>query len=334
MIRFFEPPEDLYKTGIKLFLEAGHTPTSDVVYINHTPEQVVYFDTSEDIYLSLQQRSALTEAVYISHLFDITEDLFDNKDKCCVGFYSVEINTTVHSRSQSAYDIHSALCAALSGEANVILFRHEGKLLISVQGFDSEIVLSDWFDEYTEFDVLLERIHVCNVSLSSVRDYVGDLIYACARWYHIYPISGEMAAYDMLPVNCFSSTDLEAPSLSKEELKEIIRDALNTAANEYGYDYVESGITHHLSDRDISAELDLLSLDLDMEDEEGFAADIFDDEEYADDYEDEEDEVDTDQADEYEFESFDAEIFRDPLQMIKLLEAEDKKEKQVDFMRK
>lgn len=334
MKRFFETPEDLYKTGIKLFLEAGHTPTSDVVYINHTPEQVVYFDTSEDIYLTSQQRGALTEAVYISHLFDITEELFGIKDKGCIGFYSVEMNTSDHSRSQSAYDIHNALCSALPGEANVILFRHEGKLLVSIQGFDSEIVLSDWFDEYTEFDVLVEKIHICNVSIATMRDYISDLIYACARWYHIYPISGEMAAYDMLPVNCFTSTDLDAPSLSKEELKEVIRDALNTAANEYGYDYVESGITHRLSDRDISAELDLLSLDLDMEDEEGFATEIFGDEDFPSDYDDEADDIDTDHTDEYEFESFDAEIFRDPLQMIRLLEADEKKEKQVDFMRK
>lgn len=324
-------PADLYKIAMALFFDAGHAATTVPMSINHSPEQVVYLDSKVDVYLSRKQRTILNEIANISHLFDISDSCFNVKDDKTCGFYSIELMTICSSRSQTAYDAHLALIPFLSGDINIILFRHDGKLMLSMQGFDSDMVLSDWYNEITEIDQLTERIDIGNISLNSARAYISDFIYSCARWYYIYPISGEQAAYDMLPLDCFSSTNLEAQSYSKDELKEIVRDALRTAEKEYGDDFVDSGISNNISSIDISAELDLLSLEIDMDkeieespfgEENDFEDDPFEDEEYG---------AEEQEKDEYEFDDYDENIFRDPLQMLKLLEANDKRTRETDL---
>lgn len=324
-------PADLYKIAMALFFDAGHAATAVPMSINHSPEQVVYLDSKVDVYLSRQQRTILNEIANISHLFDISDSCFNVKDDKTCGFYSIELMTVCSSRSQTAYDAHIALIPFLSGDINIILFRHDDKLMLSMQGFDSDVVLSDWYDEITEIDQLTEQIDIGNISLNSARDYISDFIYSCARWYYIYPISGEQAAYDMLPLDCFFSTNLEAQSYSKDELKEIARDAFRTAEKEYGDDFVDSGISNNVSSIDISAELDLLSLEIDMDEEieespfgeeNDFEDDPFEDEEYGDEEQ---------EKDEYKFDDYDENIFRDPLQMLKLLEANDKRTRETDL---
>lgn len=324
-------PSDLYKIAMALFSDAGHAVTTDPVNINHSPEEVVYFDSQVDVYLSRQQRAVLNETANISHLFDVPGDCFEvQSDKTC-GFYSIELTTVITSRSQAAYDAHSVLIPFLSGDMNIILFRHDGKLMLSMQGFDSDVILSDWYDEMTEIEQLTDRIDIANISLNSARDYISDFIYSCARWYYVHPISGEQAAYDMLPLNCFSTTNLEEQSFSKDELKEIVRDALRTAEKEYDFDFVDFGIGTNVSSIDISAELDLLTLEIDM-DEELEESPFGEDNDFEDDSFDDEEVDETEQEkDEYEFDDYDEDIFRDPLQMLKLLEANDKRKNETDL---
>jgi TATA-binding protein-associated factor len=100
---------------------------------------------------------------------------------------------------------------------------------------------------------------------------------------------------------------------------------------EYGFDFVDFGIGTNVSSIDISAELDLLTLEIDM-DEELEESPFGEDNDFEDDSFDDEEVDETEQEkDEYEFDDYDEDIFRDPLQMLKLLEANDKRKNETDL---
>lgn len=62
--RFFE-------YAMKLFFEAGHAVTTDPEYINHSSEQLVYFDCRRTVSLSNSQRESLHTFSNVSRLFFI-----------------------------------------------------------------------------------------------------------------------------------------------------------------------------------------------------------------------------------------------------------------------
>jgi len=309
-------PEGLYLFAMRLFQATGLAITSDPLFYNHTPEQIIYFDTDRDISLSQAQRRMLNNVTNISHLFNIDAEIFDSSASDSIGFYSIELMSSKKYRSQLAYDIHGLLRHAFSGAGNIVLFRHDDKVLVSVQGYDSDVYLSDWFDSEEQFDELVERIHACCMSYRSSKEFLSDFIYAAARWYYIYPITGEEAAYSMLPLFYFDEIDRGEREYDREEIKEMVRGYLRTAEVEYGDDYVEQG-NMQTSSVDIGAELDLLALEMDMDDDQ--LPDEFIDEETGD-----VGAADPDDLDEYEFEDFDPDLFNDPALMVKFLEKSEK----------
>jgi hypothetical protein len=105
----------LYLLALKFFRKAGHAVASEVLFANHTPEQLVYFDSGIDISLSRIQRNMLKNVTNVSHLFDISDATFEISGSGSVSFYSIELLSTKQNRSQVAYDIHSLLRLAFSG---------------------------------------------------------------------------------------------------------------------------------------------------------------------------------------------------------------------------
>lgn len=140
MASFESVSSNFYEIAMALFCNAGHAVTAEPIYINHSPEQVVYFDSGVDAYLSCQQRATIHTVANISHLFDIHGDCFCKKSDVTCCFYSIELMTTCSFRSQAAYDAHIALIPFLSGDINIILFRHDGKLMLSMQELDSDVI--------------------------------------------------------------------------------------------------------------------------------------------------------------------------------------------------
>lgn len=311
-------PEELYLFAMRLFQATGLVITSDPLFYNHTPEQIIYFDTERDISLSQAQRRMLSNVTNISHLFDIDAEIFDSTASDPIGFYSIELMSSKKFRSQLAYDIHGLLRHALAGTGNIVLFRYDEKVLVSVQGYDSDVYLSDWFDSEDQFDELAERINACCMSYRSSKEFLSDFIYASARWYYIYPITGEEAADSMLPLFYFDEIDRSEREYDREEIKEMVRGYLRTAEVEYGDDYVEQG-NMQTSSVDIGAELDLLALEMDMDDDQ--LPDEFIDEETG-----EIGVTDPDDLYEYEFEDFDPDLFNDPALMVKFLEKSEKRQ--------
>jgi hypothetical protein len=323
MIDSFESNSDFYQQALSLFKEAGHAITDVPIYFNHSIEQTIYFDTRATIALSTNQRSFLSCVTNISHLFDIDDDVFSKRNGIRICFYSMELLKIKSFRSQSAYDAHRILQNAFDGAASVLLFKNNDNVMLSFTGFASDIILSDWYSIEEDFDQLVDIIHIANMSLLSARNYFFDFMYCSARWYYTEPISGEYAAYSMLPINYLSSCDnyIDILRVDREEIKELVRAALRKAETEYGDDYIEQTSTP-TSAVDVGFELDLLALEIGMDDEDDsdLLGDQFNDDDIEDDIYEENNE---ENRDEYEFDEVDPEIFEKPVLMVKWLKRND-----------
>ncbi|MGI6462136.1 MAG: hypothetical protein ACOX04_00680 [Candidatus Scatomorpha sp.] len=297
----------LYLLALKFFCESGHTDVSEAVFANHTPEQVVYFDSGMDISLSRTQRDILKNVTNISHIFDIKDVVFEEPETGSVSFYSIELLSTKQCRSQDAYDTHCLLRTIFAEVGSIILFRDYDELMLSVQGCGSDVYLSDWFHQDDDFELWAERINICGMSLRSAGDFISDFIYNSARYYFIYPITVETAVYTMLPENYFSKLKFYGEKFYAEDFKETICEYLRIAEIEYGDDYVKQGNMETLS-TNVGTELDLLALEIEEEGDLISVAegeDDFSEDEYA--------------KDEYEFSDIDEEILQDPILMLKYI---------------
>lgn len=298
-----------YSEAMNLFQEAGHVATSLPQYTNHTYKQVIYFDSEKTVLIDPSMLNVLEQALDISHLFDLGDDVFEIETGSLISYYSVVLGCEKKNRSQMAHDVHFLLHSSFSSEISVIIFKHEDSVLLSVVGFDNDIILSDWYGYWGEYDDLGELIHVAQLSLETPYEFITDLIYLVAREYYKHPVLEKSEVYGLIPSHYFSSESYLEDSGDREPIKDLIKRLASADQQLYGDDYVEP-IADHIRDLgDIDSELDMLSFELDME--EDIPEDIV--EEDADEFEDEE-------RDEYEFEDVDPEIFDDPSLMLKWLD--------------
>ena len=294
-----------------LFGGAGHADASLPVFANHSPEQFVFFDSKENIALSEMQREMFKQIENVSYLFSLPNELFQRRSRQVVSYYSAELKCATSSRSQFAHDAHIMFHPFTGAQVSVMLFRHDEAFILSIIGFGQDAILSDWYPIETGYDDFIDKIHIVNTSIHSVREYYDSLVYCAAREYYIHPISKEMAMYSMFPIDYFSKNDYGY--FDREEIQQMIRDALNLFVYQYGSDYVEQEHKSLDDDQDlsVSSELDLILLDMDDDDEN-------DDnpfgEELDDDYDDEI------ELDEYEYGDLDPELFEDPTLLVKWLE--------------
>lgn len=292
--------ESFYTYAMELFFKAGHATTSEPKFMNHSPEQFVYFDNSGEVSLSPYQRSLFKMFNNISHLFSVNE----------CSFFSMNLLTARGNRSQSACDIHTMLHPIVGADGTICLFRFNDEVMLSFVGYGVRCILSDWYLMDDNQEQLTEKLDIANVSIKSGCDYFSDMIYTLSRQYYLNP---QPMVSELLPSNT------EFYKIDKEELNEFIAHELTTPQREYGDDYVEYDESSELQAIDISADLDLMLLEMDDDDSNLFSEEIEsseDDDEvsehidFFDEYE---------QQDEYEFDDVDPEIFRDPTLMVKWL---------------
>ena len=208
---------------------------------------------------------------------------------------------------------------------SIVFFKNQEKYVISFADNDCSHILSDWRDVELDYDDIVDRICIGNISLTTSNEYFLDFLFAVAREYCIRPISFEEASYGLMPADYITKSLASDISFSKDEIKEIIRSNLVAFETVYGDDYVEpeyTGIEELNQYHNISAEIDRISFELELDrdiddvqleqfdfEEEGFEEDNGDD--IFDDYE----------------EDVDPAIFDDPVLMVKWLE---KKQKERD----
>ena len=317
--------KQFYEYVLSLLAEAGHVITPTPVYKNHTSDEALYIDSTKDVVVNRFDRGLLSLMDNVSLLTEIKwPGVVDELDEN-VQIYSITVNFSNCCRSQNIADIHHLMQRYWSCTHSIVFFKNQEKYVISFADNDCSHILSDWRDVELDYDDIVDRICIGNISLTTSNEYFLDFLFAVAREYCIRPISFEEASYGLMPADYITKSLASDISFSKDEIKEIIRSNLVAFETVYGDDYVEpeyTGIEELNQYHNISAEIDRISFELELDrdiddvqleqfdfEEEGFEEDNGDD--IFDDYE----------------EDVDPAIFDDPVLMVKWLE---KKQKERD----
>ena len=314
-----------YEYVLSLLFEAGHVITPFPIYRNHTSNEALYIDSKEDVVLNRFDRGLLSLMDNVSLLADIKwPGVVDELDEN-VQIYSITVNFSNRCRSQSVADIHHLMQRYWNCTHSIVFFKHCEKYIVSFANNVCSHILSDWRNVGMDYDDIIDRICVGNISLTTSNEYFHDFLYAVAREYYIRPISFEEASYGLMPADYIIKSLASDISFSKDEIKEIIQSNLVAFETVYGDDYVEpkyTGMEELNQHHNISAEIDRISFELELN------SDIDDAQLDQSDFEEEgfEEDNDDDFYDGYD-ENVDPAIFDDPVLMVKWLE---KKQKERD----
>lgn len=314
-----------YEYVLSLLFEAGHVITPFPIYRNHTSNEALYIDSKEDVVLNRFDRGLLSLMDNVSLLADIKwPGVVDELDEN-VQIYSITVNFSNRCRSQSVADIHHLMQRYWNCTHSIVFFKHCEKYIVSFANNVCSHILSDWRNVGMDYDDIIDRICVGNISLTTSNEYFHDFLYAVAREYYIRPISFEEASYGLMPADYITKSLASDISFSKDEIKEIIQSNLVAFETVYGDDYVEpkyTGMEELNQHHNISAEIDRISFELELN------SDIDDAQLDQSDFEEEgfEEDNDDDFFDGYD-ENVDPAIFDDPVLMVKWLE---KKQKERD----
>ena len=278
-----------YIFAMNLFYSAGHVFTLSPEFINHSPKQVVYFDNRTDITLSRMQRELFYSFNNISRLFSVNN---------CI-FFSMNLTTSKSTRSQAAHDIHMMIHSITEANGTICLFRYNDEIMLSFVGFGCRCILSDWYLIEDDYELLLKKLDIANMSVSQNKDYFNDMIFSLARDYYL---KEQPTIYDLLPIDFISKAGTN--DIDRDKIDEQIEFELSSPQRNYGDDYVEYDKSVYIKPEDINTEFDLLLLELDNEIDEN---ELSETNETAEDKE------------ILELDNLDSEIFQDPELMIKLL---------------
>ncbi len=304
MSRLEHDGESFYIYAMELFSKTGHVFASVPEVINHSPEQFCYFDNKSDVALSQNQRAMFRTFNNISRLFSFNG---------CV-FFSLNILTTKRERSQAAHDIHTMIHPIIGADGTICLFRYDNEVMVSFMGFGYRCILSDWYPIEDDYERLLKRLDISNMSIEFGVDYFTDMVHVLARSYYLYR---QPSTYEILPIDFISNAEIDG--LDREKLDKFIEYVLAEPQQEYGDDYVEYYESITDKRENVSAELDLMLLEMDNEDDNPFGEEIESEDDIFDEDESFEDNAESAKKDEYEFDDVDPEIFRDPTLLVKWL---------------
>jgi hypothetical protein len=299
--------ETFYTYAMELFSSAGHVATSKPEFINHSPERFAYFDNKHNVSLTREQRDMFREYNNISRLFSANG---------CV-FFSINLLSNRLHRSQVAHNIHTTIHPLVGSSASICLFRCDNDVMLSFVGFGLQCLLSDWYPTIDDYDRLLHRLDIANMSISSGREYFIDMVYMLARGYYL---STKPMPNAIIPINYFSAAGIDG--IDKETLNDYLERALTEPQHKYDCDYVDYDESYNTSTESISEELDLMLLEMDDEEDDNPFGEELDPEEEDDEDEFYDDSSDSVEKDQYEFENVDQEIFRDPTKMVKWLNSQ------------
>ena len=308
-----------YEYVLPLLIEAGHVITSVPVYANHTSGETLYIDSSKDVMVSSFERELLTLIDNVSLLVDIRwAGILDELDEN-VQVFSITVDFPERVRSQNVAEIHHLLQQYWSCTHSIVFFKNRESYIISFADNDCSHILSDWWDIETNYYDVVERIGVENIFLETCKDYFFDFLFAIAREYYIHPISFEEAAYGLMPIDYISKSLSSDFPISKEDVKKMIESNLVTFESLYGDDYVEpvyTGMDELVKYHNISDEIDRISFELELAEDENNDQFEYEDDEFIEDNE-------ADIVEDYD-EDIDPAIFDDPVLMVKWLEKKQK----------
>lgn len=309
---------NFYEYAFTILSEAGHVITSSPIYVNHSSGETLYINSSKDVVTNRFERDLLSLIDNVSLLVDVrwpgvVPELDEN-----VQIYSATVDFSERCRSQNIADIHHLLQKYWNCTHSIVFFKNKESYLISFADKDRSHILSDWFFITYELDKIVERVGIENIAIDTCENYFLDFLYAIAREYCIRPVSFEEASYGLMPLDYISKSLSSDIPLSRDEIKNMIRDNLLFFELMYGDDYVEpqyTGMEEQTYYHNISDEIDRISFELELEDTD-------DEEQFG--FEDDLDDDDNDDIFDGYDEDIDPAIFDNPTLMVKWLEQQEK----------
>ena len=309
---------NFYEYAFTILSEAGHVITSSPIYVNHSSGETLYINSSKDVVTNRFERDLLSLIDNVSLLVDVrwpgaVPELDEN-----VQIYSATVDFSERCRSQNIADIHHLLQKYWNCTHSIVFFKNQESYLISFADKDRSHILSDWFFITYELDKIVERVGIENIAIDTCENYFLDFLYAIAREYCIRPVSFEEASYGLMPLDYISKSLSSDIPLSRDEIKNMIRDNLLFFELMYGDDYVKpqyTGMEERTYYHNISAEIDRISFELELEDTD-------DEEQFG--FEDDLDDDDNDDIFDGYDEDIDPAIFDNPTLMVKWLEQQEK----------
>lgn len=220
------------------------------------------------------------------------------------------------SLSSNQRDLLRSFNNVFSGaQGTIVLFHCNECVLLSFMGFGHHCMLSDWYTIPRDDLDLRDKLDIANMTILEDVDYFSDFVYILARPYYL--VRKAPATLSLIPIDAHARID--SGELERDDIDLIVKEQLLVPQYEYGYDYVEYDEQANSKQDDISADIDLMLLEIDDDDEddnpfgevlesdgEGF-------DESGDEYTGEFD------LDEYGLDDIDPNIFKDPTLMVKWL---------------
>ena len=180
-----------YEYVAALLQDSGHMVSSSPVYVNHSSKETLYFDSDNEVALSQSERNLLSIIDNVSLLAELRWTDSTNVFFETVNIYSVTVDFPNRTRSQNVTEVHRLLHKFWSCTHSIVFFENRGTYIISFADSKQSSILSDWFPVCADYDDVVNRIHIANMSLNSSHEYFEDFIYAIAREYYLHPISFE-----------------------------------------------------------------------------------------------------------------------------------------------
>lgn len=314
-VEFQNQPELFNEYAIALFVEAGHTDSTKPAFSNHSAERFVYFDFGDkSVSLSSSQRDLLRSFDNVSRLF--------TANGC--EFFSINLSAMPRYRSAVAHDVHTMIHPLSGAQGTIVLFHCNGCVLLSFMGFGYHCMLSDWYTiPHDDLD-LRNKLDIANMTILEDVDYFSDFVYILARPYYL--VGKAPATFSLIPIDAHARID--SGELERDDIDLIVKEQLLAPQYEYSYDYVEYDEQANPKQDDISADIDLMLLEIDDDDEDDnpFGEVLESDDEGFDEFGDEyTGEFD---LDEYGLDDVDPNIFKDPTLMVKWLKQMDSDQEQ------
>lgn len=321
-----------YEYVAALLQDSGHMVSSSPVYFNHSSKETLYFDSDNEVTLSQSERNLLSTIDNVSLLVELRWTESTGGFSETVNIYSVTVDFPNRTRSQNVTEVHRLLHKFWSCTHSIVFFENRGTYIISFADSKQSSILSDWFPVCADYDDVVNRIHIANMSLNSSHEYFEDFIYAIAREYYLHPISFEEASLGMIPLGyLIPQADMDS-SISKSEIKNMIRDNMKYFESIYGDDYVEPVFEGHAELQEyysLTDEIERISFELELS--AGMEEDQDDDFAFEIEHENEDETYDTDDIFGEDFDDdIDPAIYDDPVLMVKWLQKKQRQSEGID----
>lgn len=298
------------ETALKLYNALGHSYSSSAISASDNIIRFLNGNMPIAEILTSTCRQYLQNVKRCAFLFEKGSSEFYRRSTRKILYFAVDLMEVGTDRSTEAYAIHLTM-SKFTNDFSVVLFRHLDAYMFSFhcKGNDKKkiLVLSDWFDLFSDDNEMLNAVHASNLSAQNTTEFLGDFIYAAVRGYYIHTLSKTYIRYELLPniMDFFSRQEME------DEVWRVYSEPIHL----YKDDYIESNLMDEYSDEIIEGnqEIDFDLLEYELGKIGAFEKRFYNDIDFEDEYQDPE----------YDVNDIDEETINDPVKLLEWIKEQE-----------